>query len=267
MSLVFDGSINIHVRYNSHSYLFSIYRNQYLPQFFPILQEYFHSTASVPLDTPIWLEYNNTPLKWNLPVGVLYDVLFSSMHSLSLSLWELELKVHSEHLSFPGSQIIPFPQSLALMTQYLESLRLVVVNHLKQSCYVINGSSRAMMALSESDSAALWRSILSHDYATFALINEKLIPAKWTHSIPVKILLAGTFTVLQCPVPVAQAPQPTLRLHLQQAVPELPLSLNDHSICIQGIDASVLLDEPLLDVWNHFRHLDNFLYVVVTMHH
>lgn len=114
-----------------------------------------------------------------------------------------------------------------------------------------------MMNLSESDSELLWSSVLNHDYTSYQQINNKVLPKKWKNRIPIKIYVANSKIQIQSPVSAQDCP--TLGAFLRTWVPEL----NCRAI-IQGIDADVLYNTPLLDIWEKLHHLDDFLYVVVA---
>lgn len=79
---LWNGSINVKILLNIEDqiieYLLTIPRNSYFPTVFPQLIRYFQNfITTIELSkVPIWLEFEEVPLKWNLPVGVLYDYLY-----------------------------------------------------------------------------------------------------------------------------------------------------------------------------------------------
>lgn len=246
------------------SFLLLVYRNSYFPLYFGQIIGFFNSFTQTNLNhTPVWLEFEGVPLKWNIPVGVLYDLLF--LPSLgNRSPWVLTLKYQDSTNLYPSEHLIPFPKD-GNRIDYVGMLGQVVLNLLKQSCYVMNGNSRAMMSLSEEHSRALWKAISLHDYTVFHAMIRKL-NRTLLQRIPMKVYLAGSSTLMQAPVTPVEDNEPvTLRKVLCKWMPDFFGDKRVARAYAHGIDLDVLFDVSLLEVWTAFRHLDNFLYVVVAL--
>lgn len=262
---LWNGAINTNIvleAANGAEYLLPVFRNSYLPLHYPAIVNFFDHYTTVDLhETPIWLEYEGVPLKWNLPFGVLYDLLFLPANPTHLA-WVLTLRYETEDTPYPSKEIIPFGIEEGHI-DYEGMLSQVVVNQLKQSCYVMNGNSKAMMSLSEEHSRALWKAICLHDYTVFHDVTRRL-QRNALQRVPVKIYLAGSTIMVQAPIKPAEDGEPTtLRSVLRKWMPDY---FGDSQLAVaycQGIKMDVLSDVPLFEVWSAFRHLDNFMYIVV----
>lgn len=247
---LWDGSINITVvlefsklgEKSNVDYLLTIYRNSYFPIYFDSIITYFKNFIDI--KEPIWLSYNNQPIKWNLPVGILYD----SMHSPS-SINSQPWKVKFNHGNSYPFELIPFiykyPDD---STNYEKSLTENFFNQIKQSCHIMNGNSKLMMNLSKDDSETLWNSVKDHDLNAFATITSKLTPRN-IKRIPVKLWDQGRVFHSQL-----------LEIDTLRNICKLLAK----SYFIQGIEVTPELgDQSLVEIWNLFKYLDGFLYIVV----
>ncbi|EGW34838.1 uncharacterized protein SPAPADRAFT_132827 [Spathaspora passalidarum NRRL Y-27907] len=271
---LWNGCINIKVVLPHDSedieYLINIPRNSYLPIHFQQLISYFQNYVSYEIyKQALWFEYEGVPIAWNLPVGVLYDYLYLPSviqerggGGLDQNCWTIQLNLRGK---YPAEYIIPFVYTNPDNTiNYEQSLNEIIVNQLKQSCFVINGSAKPIMNLSESNSKLLWNSIVTRNLGQFTSLNKKIIPKQFQR-IPVKIYIPGSTTVIQAPIHAYEDDKPvTLSRVLQRELPNL--FTNDVKLArtyIHGIDISSIMDMPLHDIWTIFRHLDNFLYIII----
>ncbi|EGV61613.1 autophagy protein 5 [Yamadazyma tenuis] len=247
---LWNGSINVRIEFDDGSpepkeYLLTVPRVSYLPIHFKDMVLYFRNFG--PVQEPIWLEYNGIPLKWNLPVGVLYDYyhlpkILDRRHQLPI----LELTVRSGS-KWPGD-LIPFDYKGEI--DYEKTMCDNFFNQLKQSSFVANGNSKLVMNLSKDNSTRLWQSIVSHDLNEYENLNKKILP-KRVSKFPIKIYLPGT--------PIIQ----------------LPIALNDEfghildqfpgfDAYIHGIQVNNIRSLEIAELWRVFRHSDNFLYIVMV---
>ncbi|XP_022143382.1 autophagy protein 5 isoform X2 [Momordica charantia] len=129
----------------------------YLPLLASQIKPYFSSTLPPGVDT-IWFEYKGLPLKWNIPTGVLFDLLCAEPERP----WNLT--VH-----FRG-----YPKQLLIPCEGEESIKWSFINSLKEADYIFNGSSKNVMSLSQPDLVELWRSVLNGDLEAYLHISSKL---------------------------------------------------------------------------------------------
>lgn len=231
----------------------SLHRNLYWPLQYGVIAAYFSRHVPENAAKPLWLAYKGTPIKWNLPVGVLYDLTFHGTDTI----WPLT--VHFD--DYPAESIIPFIYSANGLIDYHRSLKEVVVNQLKQSCFVLHGNSKPIMNLGKDESNDFWDAIVQHNLSTFTAINAKITP-KTPHRIPVKIYYKDS--VIQAPILPQEAGSPTL---LKDTLARLIPGFDERALAhVHGIDVDSLLTQReslLAEIWSIFRHLDNFLYVIV----
>ena len=263
---VWNGAVNIRVEFNGSHYLLLAYRLAYFPLFYSEISAFFSDlTGNDITAAPVWLEYEDVPLKWNLPIGVLYDLFFLPGHKEPRGPWVLELKTQTVNLKYPDDSIIPFRISQGLPT-YEKTLSQTILHSLKQSCYAINGNSRAMINLSEDDTKALWNSIQTHDYSIYHNVVAKITRGSPFQKIPIRVYVAGSSTLIQVPITVSEDGHPrTLGSALMSCLPSAFVKTSIGVAYIYGINVDLLFDQPILDVWQTFRHLDNFLYIVVLV--
>ena len=140
-------------------------RLSYLPFLLHRLHNFFATslidTEARPYDG--WFSFEGVPLKWQYPVGLLYD-LFSGRTPYSASptsngqlssnegdshhSWRLEL-----HFGNWPDQVLVQPDAEG------KTIRDVFMNSVKEADFLRNGSARSVMSLSKDDSEKLWRAV------------------------------------------------------------------------------------------------------------
>lgn len=269
---VWNGTINVNVRYRYRDgdgtlaveYLLTIHRLAYFPLYFNDILNYISHFAVLP-QGPVWLETegdgtgdgtsngtgdgtNSIPLKWNLPAGVLYD------YHCNTPIWQLNLKTGS----YPPD-LIPFATRddndkidiNGHTLNYGKSLQENFFNQLKQSNFVINGNAKMVMNLSKDDSTQFWEAVASHNLANYEILNKKMLPKRVT-KVPVKVYTPNS-TFIQLPLASGD-------LTLEEMLAAEGLG----ECCIQGIRGKALESVKMTDIWRLFKHLDNFLYIILT---
>lgn len=270
---IWNGTVNLivkfQVRKDVKEFLITAYRNSYFPVYYPVLIAYFLRFQKDLKFKPVWLEFEEVPLKWNISIGVLYDHLYlpSIIDAKREKPWTLSLKYGEP---YPSQTIIPFHHlHLDFTIDYEKSLKQVLMNQLKQSCFVLNGNSKAVLKLSEEDTNKLFDSIKRHNLKDFEDINKKMASInRHIQRIPTKIYYSGTTIMTQAPVyAVDENNDPTtLRNILEQYLSSFMDDTGaSFSVYCHGIDIEPLLDEHLVTTWELFRNLDNFLYIVVLL--
>lgn len=257
---IWAGSINTRITFGVYEYLITLHRSSYLPLYYEKVAHYFSVVTLTPSleSLPVWLQYNDTPLKWNIPIGVIYDMF--TLSDEKVPIWTLTLMAPSAHIPYPIDTVIPFPTPVqGELVNYTDLVFQIIINQLKQSCHVLKGNSRAILSMSEQDTRALWKAIHHHDYDSYQSVMKPFSGSDAPKKIPIRIYHLPSCSMSQLstsPLTSSDSPK-TLHDALQE------LNNRPTRAFIQGIDVDVLLHTDILEVWRLFRHLDNFLYIIL----
>jgi len=223
-----------------------------------------------PLSNEMWVEHNGDPLRWQLPAGVLFDILVGEEASEHLP-WSLTVR-------FQG-----FPAD-TLLRASAEAAEGVLLNALKESCFLACGSSLPAMKLSSEAQQQLALAVTTSDYRSFAEVDKQLQrsiastlggPDAPVKAVPLRVC-TGQATWRQLPVPpLLPSGEPSLLAHaLSRLLPDhFAAPDNGAERCssasspaaqaatalVQGVP--VPLDTPLAWLARGCRHPDGFLYV------
>lgn len=224
-------------------------RLSYLPFLLPRLHAFFASSLIDPSISPhdAWVSFEELPLKWHYPVGLLYD-LFSGAAPADVSpdaeraTSSLQQEVHAAGDSKGQSEErLPWKLTIHYTGFPVESLFQIdsegkvlldaYINSVKEADFIRNGTAKTVMSLSKSDSSALWQSVETHDLILYNSINNKLLnpPGSAIRHIPIKVYLPTTSSSVPTPAPAS--PQP------DDAAPEVPGSIR----VVQGLVAPMSL--------------------------
>ncbi|TKA75214.1 hypothetical protein B0A55_05893 [Friedmanniomyces simplex] len=213
-SKIWSGSLPLEIRLaasdsrtytDSDPYLIQYPRLSYLAFLLPRLHAFFVPWLITP-DVPAheaWLSFEDVPLKWHYPAGLLYD-LYSGAEPVNLDrrvekeeasashgtvetaggLAPIPWRLTIHYTDFPDGQLIPLDVED-------KTMRDTFTNAMKEADFVRNGTARTAMSLSKRDSDSLWQAVLSHDRARFNDINTKLLspPGLELRHVPIKIYL------------------------------------------------------------------------------
>jgi len=237
-------------------------RLSYLPLVTTEVRSHFLSSAPAREDE-MWFEADGTPLKWNIPIGVLFD-----LHSNKTDTLPWQLTVH-----FQG-----FPSQKLLRLKAISTVRSFYFNSLKEGCFLRTGSSKALVNIQQSELAKLWDSIIQNKHSNFLSIRNTILQTERMDLVPIRIYVRGfdddyDFKCIQPAIKPdydnsGKANQSlTLESCLKSSIPYL---MNDPdtgektkmTVVIQGI--SPPLHSPLLWLCENLCHPDQFLYIVVT---
>lgn len=181
-SKIWDGSLSLEIRLassdcrtydESDPYLIQYPRLSYLAFLLPRLHSFFAPNLIDPEVSPheAWLSFEEVPLKWHYPLGLLYD-LFSGAepadpgahddtHAVGGQQGTVEtatgvspipwrLTIH--YTEFPGDHLISLdPEGKTMQDTF--------INSVKEADVVRNGTARTVMSMSKEDSDNLWLSV------------------------------------------------------------------------------------------------------------
>jgi len=129
----------------------------YLPLLIPVIKAHFSNALPPGVDT-VWFEYKGLPLKWYVPIGVLFDLLCADPERP----WNLI--VH-----FRG-----YPSEILSPCEGEESVKWSYMNSLKEATFVITGNSKSVMNMSQADQVALWESVMKGNLDGYKNISTRL---------------------------------------------------------------------------------------------
>ncbi|KAL2350832.1 autophagy protein Apg5-domain-containing protein [Cryomyces antarcticus] len=290
----------------SDPYLIQFPRLSYLPFLLPRLHAFF-SSALINPDVAAhegWLSFEDVPLKWHYPLGLLYD-LFSGAKPADLARHHSAIhgknKVYGEERDsnvesvrdnsgvLPWRLVVHFTtwpeEQLIKLDANGKVLHDAFINSVKEADYTRNGTAKVVMSLSKDDSTALWRAVQQHDLSLFNTINNKLLnpPGSKLRHIPVKIYLpttaspsgttategsAASIRVVQSLVaPFLPSRQPqTLGTALNDILPTVFPSRRNPLLAHAVLHGAVVpLGAVLQDLGKALAYADGFLHVVVVM--
>ena len=215
-------------------------RLSYFPLLFDHLKSHFLGVAPAALDE-IWLE-DKAPLKWHVPVGVLFD-----QRPRGTLPWDIV--VH-----FTG-----FPESRLMRFSGIQEVKSSFMMALKEANYLKHGDGQLVMSLSRQDQDNLWLTIMQGEpaFSTFWSASEKLLTNS-PKSCALRVYQPGSDRYSQLPVPYLQASgsKTTLREAIQ-----LHRGDADLQAVVQGVE--VPLEAPVVDLQAAMAHGDGWLYVVL----
>lgn len=172
---IWTGSLALEIRLapsdcrtydQSEPYLIQYPRLSYLGLILPRLHAFFAPSLIDPEVSAhdAWLSFENVPLKWHYPLGLLYD-LFSGAEPADLDSSDVQgesrsvdrasskpwrLTIH--YTDFPSDQLIQLDAEERTMQD-------TFINSVKEADFIRNGTARTVMSLSKEDSDNLWLSV------------------------------------------------------------------------------------------------------------
>ncbi|KAH3742865.1 autophagy protein 5 [Pelomyxa schiedti] len=242
-------------------------RISYLPLCTQFVRERFSPFVSAPVED-MWFEApGNIPLKWHVPMGVLYD-LYGTEHP-----WPLVVHYNK----FPTDKLLRCPSLVQNGFMHV----------LKEASCLKCGDITRINNLSKKELEDLWLAIEKNDLAMYTTLNNKLQPTTWKN-VPVRICRPH-MAFIQDLVPVLnpQGNPRTLEEVLRDALPEdfppspassaasastIPAMATPSNtstvpnnprvtVLVQGITPP--LCTPVVWMAATMCHPDNFLYVIV----
>nr|AGW81781.1 autophagy-related protein 5a [Triticum aestivum] len=129
----------------------------YFPLLVSTIKAHFSSSLPPGVDT-VWFGYKGLPLKWYIPIGVLFDLLCADPERP----WNLT--VH-----FRG-----YPADILSPCEGEDSVKWNYNNSLKEAAFIITGNSKNVMNMSQADQLAMWESVRKGDLNSYMNISTKL---------------------------------------------------------------------------------------------
>ncbi|KAI4923062.1 autophagy protein 5 [Alternaria infectoria] len=299
-----NGSIPLEIRLHkgdcrtydeSDPYLIQFPRISYLGLLIHKLHAFFARSLIYPDVTPkdAWLSYEDVPLKWHYPLGLLYD-LYSGAEPAYPSDTDTDAeqahKIESteeerQHLpwrltvhfsDFPSEQLVQLDND----DKHMHDL---FIHSVKEADYLRTGTGKTVMFLSKEDSTQLWSGVKNHDFAVYNPINQKLLNPQGVNlrHLPVRLYLPhassegvqeetapGSLRVVQRLVtPNLSSRQPqTIGTALNAILPTLFPSRRSPLLAQAVLHGAVLpLSASVEELVRATAYLDGWLHIAVVM--
>ncbi|XP_065184214.1 autophagy protein 5-like [Sycon ciliatum] len=203
----------------------------------------------------MWFEFDGQPLKWHIPVGLLFDLLAHR----SMLPWNIIV-----HFSrFPEEELLRCPSEEAVEAHFMATIK--EADCLKHRSAVINNMTKR-------DHTQLWTGLKADRFDLFWSSNKRLMQTKvqgqancpdYFRAVPVRIYQADKQYVQPFFRPVdSEDKHLTLRDMLHEAAPDsLPESGIGLKAVINGIEAP--METKLQWLSEHLSHPDNFLHIAI----
>eukprot|EP01127_Copromyxa_protea_P003066 TRINITY_DN1293_c0_g1_i1.p1 TRINITY_DN1293_c0_g1~~TRINITY_DN1293_c0_g1_i1.p1 ORF type:complete len:264 (+),score=42.14 TRINITY_DN1293_c0_g1_i1:112-792(+) len=221
-------------------------RHSYLSMSLDTLREHFGVTTP---REDMWFSSGEVPLRWNYPVGILYDVF--GHRALP---WPITVHVQD----FPAGVLLRCPDEVTLKSFYW--------NTLKQANFLKYNEVERINDLSVIESGQIWEGFLKYDRKKFHGVMQKINNCPKIPRVPLRLVEPGQKFIKQSPHDITETT--TLGEFLQEVIPGSVDKQGDvlqlsgrHNITIQGILPP--LETPMSWVINKLSNVDGFLYVVL----
>ncbi|KAE9549923.1 hypothetical protein FO519_006865 [Halicephalobus sp. NKZ332] len=191
----------------------------------------------------VWLAFNGKMLKWNYPIGVLYDI-----HITDNSLpWVVTLRFKN------------FPDELVRCGTH-DLMRHYFLQTVKEADQMKHKGA-IMSTMKVEEHGQLFQSITNDKFDDFWVVNRKLMEVSDSKSahIPIRFYLQDQPFRQVLITSESEGEANLLSSALKKACPELEIS--ELIVVSQGI--SVPLDSPVLWLSRNFAYPDNFVHLVI----
>ncbi|TLD39508.1 autophagy protein-like protein 5 [Venturia nashicola] len=294
---IWEGCVPLEIRLASNecktydqsdAFMILVPRQSYIPLLLPRLHAFFFDSLINEQANSWngWLSYQDVPMKWHLPIGLLYDLYSGASEQLrdthddrpdssdgqeatqGTRAWKLTLHFQD----WPK-------EALAQLDSEGKVMQDAFTNSVKESSFVRHGSAKVVMALSKDDSTQLWDAVEKNDFARYSAVNQKLLnhPGAALKHVPIKVYLpaasssddtAGHLRVVQSLVtPSISARQPqTLGTALNSMLPSLFPSRKNCLIALPVLQGSIVpLGVSIETLAEVAAYADGFLRITVVM--
>ncbi|PLB39144.1 autophagy protein 5 [Aspergillus candidus] len=285
-------------------YLISCPRISYLPTLLPRLHAFFSSSLIDPISSPHdgWLSFEGVPLKWHLPIGLLYD-LYAGADPASkgdrdasedatepptddTAGGSLPWRLTVHFSDWPNEELVRLDANGMVMND-------AFINSVKEADFLRNGTAKKIMSLSKEDSSGLWMAVEEVDLPSYQRISNILLPPpnQPFRNIPIRFFLplppdsgSPSLKIVQSPVPPSlppssmaasqaalsrgsPAPQTqTIGSALHSLLPNLFPSRRTPVLAKPVLHgAAVPMSAPVEEVVRSCAYGDGWLYIVIRM--
>ncbi|KAH1012804.1 hypothetical protein HUJ05_011893 [Dendroctonus ponderosae] len=195
----------------------------------------------------MWLKCNGQPMKWHLPIGLLYDLLIDSEDEALP--WVIS--VHFD--KFPDSKIYRLSNKETVESYFMSCIK---------EADVLKHKTQIATNMQKKDHTQLWLGLQNDKFDQFWAVNRKLMEVSGESDhfkyIPFRCYLEDSYKQ-KLVKPVAEdGSRKTLQHLLKEVFPDKP----NVTVKIHGL--IVPLDTPLQWMSEHLSYPDNFLHLCVV---
>ncbi|KAI3381815.1 hypothetical protein SNEBB_004032 [Seison nebaliae] len=141
----------------------SVHRNTYFPIIMRKFDRYFTSFLDPMRNDSIWFEFQDEPLRWQLPIGLLYD-----LHTVHISPKPVPWVIRAKYGKFPFEQILQMSNDdlLPLENYFMSTLK--EADELKHH-------GEILQTMTAQQHKQLWTSLSTNNFKQFWEINRLLM--------------------------------------------------------------------------------------------
>nr|CAG4650398.1 EOG090X0BB3 [Sida crystallina] len=220
--------------------------------YFPLITDkvrrhFVRYVAAEKSENEMWLEFELQPLKWHLPIGLLYDL------NVTDQTLPWQIVVHFD--KFPENKLMKFPTKDVIESHLMSSLK---------EADAMKHKNHIMSLMQERDHHQLWLG-LSHDkFDQFWSVNRKLMEhssGEGFRHIPFRLYVAEAST------------RPFIQFLIKPIENDKPMTLDDllqranlnskgpFNVVTHGV--GIPLETPLQWMSEHLSYPDNFLHLCI----
>jgi len=235
-------------------------RLAYLPFLFNDVYEHFKPSLPPRMGQSyeIWFDYNNVPLRWHYPLGVLCDVLVGREVPTPL-----DVTVHFRN--YLSKELLPFSG--------IGDLQRAVMNSFRQAVFLQQGSAAPFMKLPKQQQTQLWDAISGCNLEAYSEVQQQLLCHCLARckSLAVRLHLYGPpHVVLLHPASAfenGEGSPTSLRRLLLRAIPPV---LDASGVLLEGVEVvlhgvKIPLDTPLYWLALNAAYMDQFVHIAVRV--
>ncbi|XP_006822372.1 autophagy protein 5-like [Saccoglossus kowalevskii] len=244
------SSDEVSVMEQPEPYYLLVPRQSYLTLVTDKVQKHFKTYTDPDKVGEVWFEYEGQPLKWHIPIGVLFD-----LYSFSSTLpWKITLHFQN----FPDEELLGCRSKEAIESHFMACVK--EADCLKHRSQVING-------MQKKDHKQLWMGLQNDKFDQFWAINRRLMEHTGDEpfrNIPFRIYQVDKSYIQSLFRPVTDDGEPLtlgdlLKENLPDIIPKIDACVTQ--VIIQGVEPP--LDTPIQWLSEHLSHPDNFLHICV----
>lgn len=271
ISKIWSSQICCKISYTSkstkipHFYYILIHRNSYIYTIIPQVLEYFQISHSK-LARAWFEDIMNQPIDWSLPLGVLYDL---NLHQHMMGCFELILNIDAKQ---PPPLIGVYLQQIKQMNGTIDITHFYEKfwrNLVKESCYILNGSSNIIMSMSMENSHSFWDAVITHQGLVFEKFVKKIVPAKEKmKNLPVKLYIVQNniiLKIIQSNIHDLINDVPVYEIKIGQLVDEVIEKDDDKTVNLYSQGIEISQDAPIDEIYSIMKYFDTFLHIVIRV--